>query len=361
MKSFLILFFVTIFSTLSLGRDCQNGSCRSNSLDFDTFNSSAGSNGTNFNLGPTFNSVGAFNSLGGRVHTRGGFLFVGENPIFIGDQGEILVKDLVTGQLFPANPNTTSQVLSIYQAWARRVESGDCPNNGRFAIAQRALSSDLNHNNFAGGLQGGFSGEFANHSDGLGGTIDGGLAQVTPSVNQTPQNPATSKPPENHAPQGKGPASPQHPRPEEIPKESSETFDKSALKVFSDGKDHFFLMDPKDAEKKIFVGDGKSFSPVRNSGVLPIGENSFHMLIEDANYKGIDREFTFGFEDPRAEFEKSKVKDASDILFNKGKMTVRCGTHLTDFKEIKREKAGEILQEAKLSKTPKSPCDQFNP
>jgi hypothetical protein len=378
-KSFLVLFFVVIFSSLSLGRECRNGSCQSNqplfqspfsnltgsndllgSQVFDNFDSAKGSNGSSFNLGPTFNSIGGFNSGGGRVHNNGGFLFVGNNPIFIGDQGEILVKDLTTGQLVPADFNTTSQVISIYQDWARRVENGECRNSRNFATAQRALNSEFNHQALAGGFQDGFSGGIANHQGGLGGTTDGGITQGTPQSPQQTFDP--SQKPGVHASEENNSTSPQHPqRPEEAPKERTETFDKNNLKVFSDSKGNFFLMDPSDAEKRIFVGDGKTFSPVNSSGLATTQKNSFHLLINDSRYTGIDDSLSFSFEDPRAEFEKSQVKDASDILFHNGRMTLRCGTHLNDYKEVKGDEAAAILQDSKVSKTPKSPCDQFAP
>lgn len=409
MKSFLILFFVLIFSTLSWGKPCRGnrcgnrsipqgscstGSCQSNfplfqspfpngtqnnetfdTRGFDTFNRTDALGGSSINnsanLGPTFNTVGAFNSLGGRVHDRGGFLFIGNNPIFIGDHGEVLVKDFTTGQLIPADFNTSSQVLGMYRDWALRVEAGECPNSRGFAIAQRALNSEFNQPGIAGGFEGGIAGGLNHNPNSPGHTLDDGLNHQPPTVVQPPQNPATS---ENSGPKtepnsGKHaePKSPlpseKHPVDDSVPpaNETSESLDQMKLQVFSDSQGHFFLMDPKAMGENIFIGDGKSFSRVSGTGFAGNRGSSFHLRFKDPRYTGVDESLSFDFADPRAEFKRSSVKDASDILFKDDKMTVRCGTHLTDYKEVKGDEALKLLKGAKISQSNKTPCEPFNP
>jgi len=401
-KSFLILFFVLIFSTLSWGKPCRgnrcgnrsipqgscsNGSCQSNfplfrspfpngtqsndtfdSRTFDTFNPTDALGGSSINnsanLGPTFNTVGAFNSLGGRVHDRGGFLFIGNNPIFIGDHGEVLVKDFTTGQLVPADFNTSSQVLAMYRDWALRVEAGECPNSRGFAIAQRALNSEFNQPGIAGGFQGGIAGGLGQNPNVPGHTLDGGISDKTPNENLPSQNPATSQNSGTHNKESKStPPTENHPIDSSAPpqSEATESLDKMNLQVFSDSNGHFLLMDPKAMGENIFIGDGKSISRVSGAGFAGNPGSSFHLRFKDPRYTGVDESLSFDFAEPRAEFNKSPVKDASDILFKDDKLTVRCGTNLTDYKEVKEDEALKLLKEAKISQSNKTPCDPFNP
>ena len=92
-------------------------------------------------LGPTFSGL-TFDSRGARLEARNKFLFIGGNPVFIGDNGEILVKDPRTGEFLPADANTVSQVMEHYRNWERQIQNGETRADGRFALAQRALRAN---------------------------------------------------------------------------------------------------------------------------------------------------------------------------------------------------------------------------
>ncbi len=156
MKLFILSIFIGSFSTVTFAK-CANGICGlpglqpSQSSFFSdsglqgSFQGSSGLGGgvgsASSNLGPTFSGL-TFDSRGARLEARNKFLFIGGNPVFIGDNGEILVKDPRTGEFLPADANTVSQVMEHYRNWERQIQNGETRADGRFALAQRALRAN---------------------------------------------------------------------------------------------------------------------------------------------------------------------------------------------------------------------------
>ncbi len=165
----------------------------------------------------------SFNSQSSQVKDQGGFLFVAGQPIFIGDNGEILVK--VNGNFLPADPNTTSQVLSMYRTWANDVRNGKTPNNSRFAIANRALNAPL--------IRGGNS----------------------PDTSNIPLNPSIPRARNGgqHSNDTSNPNSSRSFSPlSEEQNEFNTSIDRSNLRIFKDNQNHLFFMDKDNSKKHIF-------------------------------------------------------------------------------------------------------------
>lgn len=368
MKSLYLLPVILCFSFSVFGGNCKNGgSCGSgipqfqspfgnlagnSSLATGDFNSNGPAGGFGLVGGqggfdtPTFNGS-TFNSAGARIQDRGGFLHVAGQPIFIGDNGEVLVRDRVTGQLIPADSNTTSQVLAMYQNWARRVEAGELPADSKFAIAQRALSGNL-----SGGVSGNLASPFPRGENPFGGIQNPPLQQNPIDPSLTP-NPGGSTPPVAQPPSGVA-TEPQSPPtspgshtdkpniPAEHPVEPIKTddqqfnssIDKTKLRVFSDDKGNLFFTSPDGLGENIFAGNSKLASQMNGIG-----------------FDGTSTLFTLSFEDSK--FNTGKVEVDGE------KMKLTCGSNNKDFTELKGDEAQKALESVRFRPLPQVRTHNF--
>lgn len=296
-----------------------------------------------------------FDSRGARVQGRDGFLYVAGQPIFIGANGEVLVKDPVTGQFLPADANTTSQVLERYQRWAAKVANGQCPNDTRFAIAQRALNGGFlgsTGSGFQGGIHGGLGSPFQDGLNPLGNLsqlggsppASGLLTPIDPSIPSGSAPPSSQTPPAATPQSGTPPSTPgtgshnleategtSGPRPVEPVQPADQQFqnnvDKTNLRVFKDDKGNLFFLDKNGVGKRMFAGNGKIAFELSS-----FGEG------------GEQEKFSRSFADSR--FGRSHIE------VEKEKMQLTCGEYQKDFTEIQGEAAAQALKDVQFRPLP---------
>lgn len=336
--------FQSPFGNLAGGSSIANGDFNPNGL--------AGVSGLGGGPGsfdtPTFNGS-TFNSAGARIQDRGGFLHVAGQPIFIGDNGEILVRDRVTGQLILADSNTTSQVLAMYENWAKRVEAGELPADSQFAIAQRALSGNL-----GGGVSGNLATPFSGGQNPLGGSQSPPIQQnpIDPSV--TPDTGGSTPPAARNNPPSGGATEPQSPptspgshtdspnSPTEHPvapvntdeQQFNASIDKTKLRVFSDDKGNLFFTSPDGLGDNIFAGNSKLASQMK-----PMG------------YNGTSTQYKLSFEDSK--FNTGNVEVDGE------KMKLTCGSNTKDFSELKGDEAQKALEAVRFRPLPQIRTHNF--